>query len=104
MHNNSAVLDIIQAHGEPITVVKASYSNGRIAITLVCSDGEPWGTFSVNLPDSPIEADEVIVKAWGENEALRAPMLATGLFEDTGKRIETGFVEAEVWRMRSRTN
>lgn len=104
MTSPDRVLDIIRLHDEDITVMKALYGNGRIAITLLCADGEPYGTFSVNLPEQPIGASEVFIKVWEENEALRVPMLSTGLFEDTGRRVTTGFVEAEVWRMKSRLN
>lgn len=61
-------------------------------------DFEPWATVTVNLPEVPLEPDEFTVKMWSENEAIRQPLLATGLFEDTGKRVPSGFVSAEVWR------
>jgi hypothetical protein len=42
------------------------------------------------------------VKAWSENEPLIAPLLATGLFEDTGRRTPTGYAVSPTWRIKDR--
>jgi hypothetical protein len=46
-----------------------------------------------------IANDEIIVKAYSENEVLRSPLLESGYFADTGKRIQLAFNELEVWRL-----
>jgi hypothetical protein len=96
-------LGTITYHGEKL-VVRADrhYSNGRVAVEVFGADGEPFAVLSVNLPN--VEApkkDHFYVKTWSENEILRAPALASGLFEDTGERIPTGWVEAEVWKVKA---
>lgn len=77
---------------------------GAIAVQLVANDepAEPMATFSTNLVPSgaQVSCDEFCVKTWSENEVLVAPMLSTGLFEDTGKRVPYGYVVSPVWRIK----
>ena len=76
---------------------------GQIAITLTDAAGfEPIGIFSVNLAANGVSLakDEFAVKGWSENAPLFAPMLASGLFRDTGRRILTGYVSAPIWRIK----
>jgi len=93
--------------GETMTVVQGSYysphgfTGGGIAIRLAAENGDPFLTLTTNLPETPTLAHgEFAVKVWSENAPYIADILASGLFEDTGKRITTGFVEAHVWRMK----
>jgi hypothetical protein len=76
------------------------YGSSRIAILLQEQDGEPFGTLTVNLPDEEIEDGEIIVKTWSGNEPLADAAMKSGLFSDTGKRLKTGFVEAQIWRIK----
>lgn len=81
------------------------YPAGR-AIAVQLEDahtGEPLATFSTNLvPYGARVADtEFCAKVWSENELLVAPMLSTGLFEDTGRAEASGYVQAPVWRIRN---
>lgn len=46
-----------------------------------------------------VEDDEVIIKAYAENESLRGPLLGSGYFADTGKRIAADFASLEIWRL-----
>ena len=81
---------------------------GAIAIQLVDykDPSEPLATFSTNLVPygAAVAEDEFCVKTWSENEVLVAPMLATGLFEDTGRRVPSGYVVAPVWRIKDSAN
>jgi hypothetical protein len=78
------------------------YSHGnRLAIqAVICEDNSPFAFLTVNLPDHPLAINEIFVKTWSENEEFAKACMATGLFEDTGERIPTGFVEAQVWRIK----
>jgi len=71
------------------------YDNGRVAIVI---DGGRFAKLTINVHDQPLAPGHVHVKMWEENEVLREPALATGLFEDTGERVPCGFARAEVWR------
>ena len=78
-------------------------SGGAIAVELwLDANTQDGWTFSTNLVPSGahIADDEFTVKTWSENEPLVETMLATHLFEDTGRRISTGYVQAPVWRVR----
>jgi hypothetical protein len=78
-------------------------SGGAIAVEIVLdpTSRDGW-TFSTNLAPygAQFADDEFAVKTWSENEPVLEPMRATHLFEDTGRRIPTGFVVAQVWRIR----
>lgn len=85
-------------------VIRATYlsADGPPAVVLFHAEtGASLGTLSVNLVDEELGDGEFFVKTWSENEALIEPALASGLFEDTGRRIMTGHAdscEAQVWR------
>ncbi|MBK6616554.1 hypothetical protein [Ottowia sp.] len=74
-------------------------AGGDIFVQLTLLDGQPLTTFSVNLrPYGGVTArDEFHVKNWDGNEQLVEPMLATGLFVDTGRRTRCEYIEAPVW-------
>ena len=76
-------------------------AGNAVYVQLFCEDGEPLGTFSTNLVPygGKVEADEFHVRNWAENEGLVEPMMKTGLFVDTGKRMETGHVVAPIWKL-----
>jgi len=80
-------------------------AGGAIAIQLIARGSlpEPLGTFSTKLIayDVTVADDEFCVKGWSENEPLVAPMLATGLFEDTGRRVPAGFESSPIWRVKN---
>lgn len=78
------------------------YGNDRVAIQLMDAETEePIGKLTVNLPEEELAEGEFFVKTWSENKGIAAAALASGLFEDTGRRVATGRVEAQVWRFRS---
>jgi hypothetical protein len=95
MHN---IIGTITLYGETLNIVEARYTEGAPAILLEDADGGPYCTFSTNLDGANLAAGEVLVKTWSENEDMRQPMLESGLFEDTGRRVPNGFIQAEVWR------
>lgn len=77
----------------------ATYASGRgVVLDIVDSHGEEFMRLTVNIPQAQLDPGEFAVKVWSENEPFIADILASGLFEDTGKRIPTGLVEAHVWR------
>lgn len=60
-------------------------------------DHSPVATLTVNIREVKLKEREILAKTWSENEEIARAVLASGLFMDTGKRIKTGFVEAQVW-------
>jgi hypothetical protein len=76
--------------------VETNYGDAEI---LVCHYGGPDGPIAVRLD---LLDGEIFVKTWSENAGWFKKVLDTGLFEDTGKRVPTGFVEAQIWRFTNR--
>lgn len=95
-------------YGSAAILVGRYPAGGAIAIQLVGDDEptEPLATFSTNLVayGAQVSCDEFCVKTWSENGVLVAPMLSTGLFEDTGKRVPSGYVVSPVWRIKDPAN
>jgi len=58
----------------------------------------PLGMLTVNLSEEELSDGEFFVKTWGENEEISVEALASRLFIDTGRRVKTGWVKAQVWR------
>lgn len=94
------LLGQIEVDGESIELLRTSYADGALAVIARGADGSPFGTLSVNLPGEPLPDDCFAVKTWSENRALAEAALRSGLFEATGERLPTGFVQAPVWRIR----
>jgi hypothetical protein len=74
-------------------------NNSRLAIKLESLRGN-IGILTVNLPGEHLEEGEFFVKTWSENVELSKASFDTGLFINTGKRIPTGFVEAQIWKLK----
>jgi hypothetical protein len=76
------------------------YQNGRVAVQLAdAKTSEPIATLTVNIPQTTVSDNEIIVKTWTENEAVARAAFETGLFHDTGKRIQAGFSQAQIWKV-----
>ena len=84
--------------GDEVVIRCGQYGNGRLAIFTEMSDtGEPFDKLTVNLAGEELGDDEFFVAAW--HEPITGAARRSGLFVDTGRRVPTGFVEAEVWRL-----
>jgi hypothetical protein len=77
---------------------RANYQSGGGQAVTLWHEEEPFGTLTTNIDGAPLEPGEFCVKTWSENEPVWPVALASGHFVDTGKRVPTGFVEAQVWR------
>ena len=77
--------------GEECSVQLGEYSNGRTSITLVCQDGEPMATATVNLPDVLLNPDEVCIKDYSENKGILAALQQAGIVSDVHETLTTGF-------------
>ena len=80
------------------------YYNGRIAITYSIVEDEeigqePFCTATINLPDEPLEEDEVIIKSYAENEGLYQCMMRDGVISEVIRWVRSGFIEAPVCRL-----
>src|SRR4051794_22918393 len=103
MGPSQAIGQVTTPFGEALIYVGRYPAGGAIAVQLVGADsGEPLGVFSTNLMPygARVGGAEFCAKVWSENEPLVEPMLACGLFEDTGRVEPAGYVLAPVWRIR----
>ncbi|MFK4705890.1 hypothetical protein ABIC83_002729 [Roseateles asaccharophilus] len=83
-------LGVVTADGIELNVLMATYPNGRMAI-YTTRWHQAWCRISVNVPDAQVEPDQFLAMTQDENEKLREPLLNSGLFVDTGMRLELGF-------------
>ncbi|MWL91386.1 hypothetical protein [Cupriavidus sp. SW-Y-13] len=76
-------------------------TNLRTAISFVCADDDmPYGVLSVNLPDATLGDDEILVTGdWNLPLDLKAALLETGKFVQTGRWSQIGFDQGEIWRV-----
>lgn len=95
--NKNVKFDFCGAQRSIRLVADRYQQNDRLAIRALGEDG-PFGVLTVNIPEVPLLAHHVLIKTWNENQELAAAALATGCFIDTGMRVQTGFVEASVWK------
>ena len=86
--------------GELCTVEFAKYqSNDRTAIRLVCEDGSPMATASVNLVDEHLEDDEVAIKTWGGQETILEALIEAKVVSEPVRSAQTGFVTAPICKI-----
>lgn len=93
------IIGKLKFNDEELQIRTTEYSDGRLAVVLRDSTGLPYATISENIPELELQPEEFFAKMRAENEDLREPLLATGIFEDTGRRVTNGFADSEVWRL-----
>lgn len=87
----------VHFNGEILTVNKKSYNNGRIALQLTDEEGLPYMKATINMPTVDLSADDhTIIKNYAENEGILEALIIEGIVEPTGKRIQSGFVQADI--------
>lgn len=93
---------------DPVTLVFEAnrYVKGApLHLQLWSSDKEdpsfwtPYVTLTKGIPACTFEADEIVVKTTDENEHLRTDLLKLGMFTDTGKRLDYGHADLEIWTL-----
>jgi len=83
--------------GEKLAPMFEKYlSTDRTAITLITEEGEQWCTASVNVPDIPLEKDEVVIKNYSENEGIQEALINAGYIRPTKKLVQVGRVTCRV--------
>jgi hypothetical protein len=80
------------------TTVWGFYGNGRIGLRLV-ENGSPVATATVNT-EIEVGLDQIIVKAYGENEGLIEALIEAGVIEPTFEAQYIGRFDARCARCR----
>jgi hypothetical protein len=86
----------IQFQGQELTCVKREYDNKRPALQLVDSDGMPYCTASVNLPNAVMHPCEMAIKDYSENAGLLQVLIDAGVVSEPVGYVRSGFVEIPV--------
>jgi hypothetical protein len=74
-------------------VAFAQYGNKRTAIQLLAADDNtPIAVASVNLPDEPMEADEIAIKDYSENEGMLDCLVKAKIVSTPLRFVESGWV------------
>lgn len=87
------------AYTTVFTVDRYRLTNAPAIELVMVDDGELFCTLTCNIPGTILADNEILVKTWSENEEVAECALASGLFKDTGKRVSTGFVQAQIWEV-----
>lgn len=91
--------------GEGVDIVEEGvypFDDRTPVVRAVCVvDCGPYAILSVAIEGAAeqLKPGEYVIKAWSENEPTARAVLEAGIFVDTGKRIRSGFVEAQIWRL-----
>lgn len=81
-------------------VEKTFYADGNICLVARDpEDGSPWGTLSVNIPETNVNDDHVWIKDWSENEGVLNALIKSGMVSDLSITQPCGFCEAHLVRL-----
>ena len=76
------------------------YENGRVAVQMIdWKDGSSWGCATVNLPEEPMEADEVAIKTWSENQDVLPFLVANKIVAEPHREVRAGYATAQICRL-----
>jgi len=83
------------------TVKQTTYADGNLAILLVDDMGSPLCKLSVNFPEDidMLDENQFFAKTYAENRELAKDALQSGLFKETEKFIDNGYVKCPVWEI-----
>lgn len=96
---------VVNFIGYRCSVELAKYKNGRLALQLVAAEadaerglfkGEPIAMATINIPEIALNANEVIIKDYSENEGMLEVLQEAGIVSDPIEFIQTGFVTVPV--------
>jgi len=98
--NKVAVLKT-KNYGEcDVCIGKYSFDPDGIAVMLM-QNGSQIAVLSIcviDISDVKLEKGEFVAKIYSKNEQIAKDASDSGLFIDTGKRVQTGLVESPIWK------
>lgn len=89
-------------YGRALVRVGRYPQGGQLAIDLIdATTSEPIATLSTNLAayNRSTDPGAAGIRVWSENAPIIQPLLASGLFKDTGQRVTADHVEIPVWQL-----
>lgn len=82
-----------------VTVKRSSYNEGGGIALWGEHDGEPFATFTSNLPDMPIAEGFAAIKTYSENEGLMEQLIAQRVIEKPSGQLNNGFATFPICRV-----
>jgi hypothetical protein len=81
---------------ECVPIFTTYQHNQQPALRLIdFNDGQPIATATVCI-DYDFEPNETAIKDYSENEGMLDTLITEGFVTDTGKRVQSGFVEIPI--------
>lgn len=82
-------------------IVFREYKNGRLSMQLLedkvpCS---PVATASVNIPNEPLEKDEIAIKDYSENEGILDCLVQNKVVSAPVRYVNSGFVKIPICKL-----
>ena len=68
------------------------YKNGRKALVFVDMSGRIILPCSVNLPNEPLDEDEILIKNYSENQGMLDALVDAGVVRFDGVCVDTGYI------------
>ena len=91
---------LVEFCGTLCKVVEGTYINNRKSIRLVdFSTGEPIAHATINVTDTVLDEDELVIKDYGENKGLLRALLNAGILVPTGRLVVTGYEMSMVCKL-----
>lgn len=85
-------------NGYKCKLVKGTYQNKRAALVVIDeADGEVLTKASVNIDSVPLDAKQVLLKGYSENEGLPEVLVEAKAVKPTGRWVENNFVQIEIY-------
>lgn len=85
------------AFGIPLAIIETERGGRPHLQCFSARSGSPFAILSEDVPSMRLAHGEVIIRTHGTNKPLRGPLLSSGYFKDTGKRVSAGSDELEIW-------
>jgi len=81
-------------------VVKEHYEHGGgVCLRLVSTEGEPIATATVNVPESNIPQDFVLIKNYSENQGILEILAQANIVTPTPIKVTVGYCQADLCQL-----
>lgn len=87
----------VKWQGKECRILFGEYANGRIAIMLEnIKPRQRSLVATVNIPDEPLQENEVIIKDYSENQGILEVLQYANIIGPVKRGISTGYVSVQV--------
>jgi hypothetical protein len=83
-----------------VEIIKKQYQNKRTALIAVnITTGEELCTCSVNIPEYPLDEEDIIIKDYSENEGVLDDLITKGIVSEPIDWITSGHVLVPICKL-----